>query len=81
MDTIMNEQELFELKERIDVAKSKISELKGHQQYVMKELKEQWNCNSVEEAEEKAQTMKNEIEQFNERINKGSEELEEKYNV
>jgi len=77
----MNEQELFKLKEEIDVAKSKISELKGRQQYVMKELKEQWNCNSVEKAKEKAQTMKNEIEQFNERINKGSEELEEKYNV
>lgn len=72
----MNEQELFELKERIDMAKSKVSELKGRQQYLMKELKEQWDCDSIEKAETKVRKTENEIEQFNQKIDKGTEELE-----
>lgn len=77
----MNEQQLFELKERIDTTKSKVSELKGQQQLLMKELKEQWNCDSVETAEKKAKTIENEINALNTKIDKGTEELEEKYDV
>ena len=77
----MNEQELFELKERIDTAKSKVSELKGSKKQLMKELKEQWDCSTVEAAEKKAKTMEKEIEQLNTKITEGTEELEEKYDV
>lgn len=77
----MNEQDLFKLKERIDDAKSKVSELEGQRKHLMKELKEQWNCNSVEAAEKKAKEIESEIEQLNQKIREGTEELEEKYDI
>lgn len=77
----MEEQELFELKERIDKAKSKVSELKGRQQYLMGELTKQYNCKTIEAAETKAQKIEDEIVQLNQKITEGTKELEEKYNV
>ena len=77
----MNEQDLFKLKERIDDAKSKVSELEGSKKQLMKELKEQWNCTSVEAAEKKVKTMEKEISGLTINIDKGTEELEEKYDV
>lgn len=77
----MNERELLALKERIDQAKSKVSELKGHQQYQMKELEQQWGCNSIEKAKSKIEDNRNEIEQFDQKIDRGTRELEEKYDV
>lgn len=77
----MNEQELFELKERIDEAKSQVSELKGSEKQLMKELSEQWNCNSIETAKKKAKIIEKEINDLNTKIDEGTEELEEKYNL
>ena len=74
----MNEQDLFKLKERIDDAKSKVSELEGQRKHLMKELKEQWSCTSVEAAEKKVKTMEKEISTLTINFDKGTEELEEK---
>ena len=50
----MNEQELLELKEEIDQAKQKYSELKGRLTFLMKQLKEDQGCTTIEQAEKKS---------------------------
>jgi len=77
----MNEQELFDLKEQVDDAKFKTSELKGSEKQLMKDLKTDWDCDSIKAAEKKAGAIENEIEVLNQKISKGTEELEEKYDV
>lgn len=74
----MNEQELLDLKEDIDQAKQKHSELKGRKEFLMKQLKEDWSCTTVEQAEKASAKMEKEIETLNEQIKKGTEELQEK---
>lgn len=75
----MTEKELLDLKERVDDAKTKISELKGQQTALMNQLKTDWKCNSIEEAEKKLKTMEKEIATIEDKIKEGVEELEEKY--
>lgn len=75
----MTEKELLDLKERVDDAKTKVSELKGQQTALMNQLKTDWKCNSIEEAEKKLKTMEKEIATIEDKIKEGVEELEEKY--
>lgn len=77
----MNQQDLLDLKEKIDKAKAKVSELKGSQKHLMKELKDDWDCATIPAAEKKVEKIKDEIKQLTEKINQGVEELEEKYDV
>ena len=76
----MKEQELLKLKQQIDNAKSQTAELKGHQSALLKQLKDDWKCNSVEEAERLVKKMDKEISDLNAKIEEGLNELEEKYN-
>ena len=75
----MKEQDLFKLKQEIEEAKTSVSELKGQQNALLKQLKEEWGCSTVEEAEKKIQIMKKDIEKLENSIAVGLEELEEKY--
>jgi predicted nuclease with TOPRIM domain len=77
----MNEKELLELKQDIEEAKQKVSELKGEKQALMKQLKETWKCSSLEEAEKKLTELTNQRAQYSTKIETGMEELEEKLNV
>ena len=47
----------------------------------MKELKDDLECDTIPQAEKKIEEMETEIEQINEKIKKGVEELEEEYDV
>jgi predicted nuclease with TOPRIM domain len=76
----LNEQGLLDLKEKITEAKSNVSELKGHQTALINQLKTDYGCKTVEEAEKKLKTMKSEITSLDEQIEEGVKELEEKYN-
>lgn len=73
----MTEKELLELKEEIEEAKEKSSELKGEKQALMKRLKEEWDCKSVKDAEKLISEMEKEIETTSLEINNGLEELDE----
>lgn len=75
----MTEKELLELKEDIENAKQKVSELKGERQALMKRLKEDWNCDSLEEAEKKLKVMSEQVEKLSEEITEGMKELESKF--
>lgn len=77
----MKEQDLLNLKKKVEESKQKVSELRGHQNALMKQLKDDWKCKSVENAEKKLKSMKTEIERLDESIEEGIKEIEEKYDV
>jgi len=75
------EKELYKLKEKVEKAKTEVSELNGHKSALMKQLEKEWGCKTVPEAEKKLETMKKEVAKLDKDIEAGIEELEEKYNV
>lgn len=77
----MTEKELLGLKQQIDDAKRVLSELKGEQTAILKQLKEEFGCSSIEEAENKHSKMMKEIEKLDLQIENGMSELEEKYEL
>lgn len=76
----LDEQGLLDLKKKIDTAKSEVSELKGHQTALMNQLKADYGCKTIEEAEKKLKAMGKEIEGMEKEIEEGVKELEGKYN-
>lgn len=78
---MMNEQQLLNLKHQVEEAKDKAAELKGQQKSLMARLDKDWGCKTVAQAEKKAKEIQTEIDQLNDQINKGVEELEEKYEL
>jgi uncharacterized phage infection (PIP) family protein YhgE len=75
----MDESGLLKLKQKIDDAKQTSSELKGQQTALMQQLKTEYKCNSLKEAQEKLKKMDEEIETINTQIDEGLKELEGKY--
>jgi predicted transcriptional regulator len=76
----MTETDLLKLKKQIEEAKATTSELKGHQSALMKQLKDDWKCNTIEEAEKLMAKYDKEIKTLTANIEKGMKELEGKYN-
>jgi len=77
----LNEQDLLDLKKDIDEAKTKKSELMGQKNALMSQLKNDWECKTVEDAQKKLKIMGEEIEDIEDKIEKGVTDLQEKYNV
>lgn len=77
----MTENDLLQLKKKVDEAKTKVSELTGHKTALLKQLKDDWKCDSIEEAEKKLKLMNKEIENISQQIETGIEELESKYEL
>jgi methyl-accepting chemotaxis protein len=77
----LNRDELLELKEKIEEAQTKVTELNGHHSALMKQLSDDWDCSTVEEAEKKLKQIKKQIEKLDESIEEGTKEIEEKYDV
>jgi predicted nucleic acid-binding Zn-ribbon protein len=77
----MNEVQLLKLKSEIDTANKEVSELRGHLNALMKQLKDDWNCKTVAEAQKKLDAMDAEIKQANAKIEQGMAELEKKYST
>lgn len=76
----MNETGLLKLKQEIDTAKDSVNQLKGQKTALLKQLQDEWNCTSIEEAEKRINKMKKEIETLDASIETGLEELEESQN-
>jgi predicted nuclease with TOPRIM domain len=74
----MNERELLQLKKDIEESKQKVSELKGEKQALMKQLKEDWNCSTLDEANEKLKEMQQKAEEMEQEIEQETMELEHK---
>jgi len=76
----MNERELLDLKEKIEKAKSKASELKGQHRGLMNTLKSKFECDSIEQAEERLAEMNDEIKGLQAQLGKITKKLESKLN-
>ncbi len=77
----MKEKELLELKQEIDLAIQTVSTLKGQKKVLLDQLKELWNCETLEDAKIKLEQTEKELETVNKKIKKGLKEVESKYNV
>ena len=77
----MTEKNLLELKDQIDEAKASVAELKGQQTILMQQLKTNYNCKSIEEAETLLAKWKKEVDKMQIQIDEGLKELEEKYQL
>jgi peptidoglycan hydrolase CwlO-like protein len=76
----LTEQQLLDLKEKIADAKTEVSELTGQQTALMKQLKDDYGCKTIKEAEAKLKEMEDSIASIDKKIAKGVKELEELYN-
>lgn len=74
---MMTEKKLLELKKEIETAKSTLSELKGREGAIKERLKEDFGCNTIEEAYEKQKKMVAEIENLEEKLEQKLDELEQ----
>lgn len=76
---MMNEEQLLRLKRDIDQAKTKVAELKGQQKLLMQQLKDNWQCESIEEAQKKLAKLEKEAAKISNAIDEASTEIEQKY--
>jgi len=77
----MTEQQLLDLKDKVEDAKSNVSELKGQLTALMKQLNDDWQCKSIKEAETKLSGMEKNIKTLELKIQEATEELEDKYEI
>ena len=73
------EQELLEIKEQIERAKSNASELEGRKTLLLEQLENNWKCKTVEEGDKKVKKLEKELEDLEKKIDTAIKELEEKY--
>lgn len=71
--------ELLKIKERIEKGKSKLSEAKGELKSYEDRLKNEYSCETVEEAQSKLKKLQKEIQDINDKINQKTEDLKEEY--
>jgi chromosome segregation ATPase len=76
----MTEQQLINLKSQIEDAKSSVSELKGQQTALLKQLKDTYKCSTIEEADKLVEMYRKDIASIQKDIEEHTKELEEKYN-
>ena len=76
--TPLTKQELLDLKQEIDETKPKVSEIIGQQKTLFRQLKEQWNCTTLDIAKKKIETWETEVVNIDSKIKTKSKELEDK---
>lgn len=76
----MNERDLLRLKEQIDEAKSKVSQLQGRKEYLMQQLKKDWDCTTIRQAQSKMEELKTAVTELDNQIKQGIAKLEEQLN-
>lgn len=76
----LTKEQLLDLKEKIDTTKSTISEYTGQLNGMMKQLKTEFGCTTIPEAQTKLINIEKNIKVLEGKINKGIEELESQLN-
>lgn len=77
----MTENDLLKLKEKVDEAKTTVSELRGELTAGMKQLKDDWKLPTIDAAKKKLKTIASDIESLEIQINEHAEELETKFDL
>lgn len=77
----MNAEKLLRLKDEIIEKKSKISELKGKKMAILENLKKDWGCSSLEEADTKRIQMHETINSLKKKREKAVQKLQKQYDL
>jgi flagellar biosynthesis chaperone FliJ len=75
----MTIEELQELKEEIEACKTDKARLEGERNVLMNQLKTNWGCDTIEQAEKKQEHLQKQIDDLNKEIETALDELEQKY--
>lgn len=73
------EDKIIKWKRQLEEDKSERSKLEGQMESIMKRIKEEHNCNSIEELEKELDKLQNNLNRLTERRDKLVAEYEEKY--
>lgn len=79
--TKLTEQDLLDLKQEIDESKNEVTRLEGRKQHLMEQLSKDWGCKTIAEADKKIKQLGKDIEDLNQKIKTGFDELEQKLTV
>ena len=75
----LTQNDLLDLKEEIDQAKTKKAEYVGQKNALMKQLKDNWGCTTLEQAEKKLASIEKQINELKESIEEKTQALQDKY--
>lgn len=75
----MTEHDLLQLKEEIDEAKELQSKLEGQREALLQQLKEEYGCSTIKQAEKLLTKMEKDIETMSDEIQDGLDLLEKEY--
>ena len=79
MTKTSDEQRLMELKTEIDKCQQEVSKLEGQKDLLNKQLKEDWKCDTIQEAQEMITKLKKQVDTLSNEIDTGIEDIESKY--
>ena len=71
----------LKLKARVEKAQQKADKAEGALDEVLKQIKKDFNCNTINEAKRKLKQLKNQSEKLQIEFNKAIEQFEEKWDV
>lgn len=77
----MNKKKLLKLKQEIVEKKASLSEHKGKKEVTLNNLKKNWNCNSLEEAQEKLNEIRISITDLKNKVENGIKKLQRQYDL
>lgn len=75
----MTEKDLLDQKEELNELKGQLNELKGQQKLYSKQLKDEYECNTLEEAQERLTGLKTDLEKLDKTIEEKTDNLIENY--
>lgn len=75
----MKAQELLELKQVIEEAKDRTLQLKGQKDALFQQLKDEFNCTTLQQAEKELKKLETEIANLSTEIENGLQVIEEQY--
>jgi septal ring factor EnvC (AmiA/AmiB activator) len=70
------ERKLIEIKEAIEAAEQKLNKLQVKEEFLLSQLKDDWQCNLVEEAENYLSKLRNKNDKISQEIEEGMANLE-----
>lgn len=77
----MNKQALLDLQSEIEESKIKVEQLKGKKIALMEQLKKDYDCDTIVEAEVKLAKIDKKVERVKKQIEEGTITLQEKYEL
>lgn len=75
----MTEEDLLNLRDHISASKERVAELTGEERALLKRLKDNYGCTTLETANKKHKTMTTEIDKLDVAIDKATKTLEDRY--